>query len=435
MTTPRDTPASRRSRANGDGTVYQRKDSRWEAAGYVLAPGNTRKRVRVYGSTRKEALAKLTEKIAASNRGLPVPSAQGSVAAYLTYWLENVAVHQLRENTQTRYAACVDRYLIPGVGKKKLAKLTAKDVRTWLNQLRATCQCCSRGIDARRDEPRCCAAGQCCHKVLSPLTLTYIHSVLKPALEHAVREEEIPRNVARNVRTGTPRPRRFEPLTTDEARRFLTTAQDHRLHALFELALHTGLRKGELLGLRWEDLDLGSGTAAIRRTLQRTSAGGLTTLPTKTRASERRIALPARCIQSLKRHHEQQQREHEAADTAWQPNGHIFTTTQGRPIDPTNLTRTFNTLLRTACLRRIRFHDLRHSTATLLLEQGVELVVIKELLGHAHIGVTATVYAHVRLRLQRDAIDILGTALGGPETTKTVSSDGDEPPPCTALVR
>ncbi|MFC7938868.1 tyrosine-type recombinase/integrase [Streptomyces sp. NPDC057387] len=435
MTTPRDTPASRRSRANGDGTVYQRKDSRWEAAGYVLAPGNTRKRVRVYGSTRKEALAKLTEKIAASNRGLPVPSAQGSVAAYLTYWLENVAVHQLRENTHTRYAACVDRYLIPGVGKKKLAKLTAKDVRTWLNQLRATCQCCSRGIDARRDEPRCCAAGQCCHKVLSPLTLTYIHSVLKPALEHAVREEEIPRNVARNVRTGTPRPRRFEPLTTDEARRFLTTTQDHRLHALFELALHTGLRKGELLGLRWEDLDLGSGTAAIRRTLQRTSAGGLTTLPTKTRASERRIALPARCIQSLKRHHEQQQREHEAADTAWQPNGHIFTTTQGRPIDPTNLTRTFNTLLRTACLRRIRFHDLRHSTATLLLEQGVELVVIKELLGHAHIGVTATVYAHVRLRLQRDAIDILGTALGGPETTKTVSSDGDEPPPCTALVR
>ncbi|MCK1819355.1 site-specific integrase [Streptomyces sp. XM83C] len=435
MTTPRDTPASRRVRANGDGTVYQRKDGRWEAAGYVLAPGNTRRRVRVYGTTRKEALAKLTEKIANSNRGLPVPSAQGSVGAYPTYWLENVAVHHLRENTHTRYTACVNRYLIPGLGKKKLAKLTAKDVRTWLNQLRTTCQCCARDIDTSRPEPRCCAVGTCCSKRLSPLTLTYIHSVLKSALEHAVREEEIPRNVARNVRTGTPRPRRFEPLTTDEARRFLTTAQDHRLHALFELALHTGLRKGELLGLRWEDLDLGSSTAAIRRTLQRTSAGGLTTLPTKTRASERRIALPARCIQSLKRHHEQQQREHEAADTAWQPNGHIFTTTQGRPIDPTNLTRTFNTLLRTACLHRIRFHDLRHSTATLLLEQGVELVVIKELLGHAHIGVTATVYAHVRLRLQRDAINTLSTALGGPETTKTVSSDGDEPPPCTALGR
>ncbi|MFH8795567.1 tyrosine-type recombinase/integrase [Streptomyces sp. NPDC017941] len=414
MTTPRDTSLSRRARANGDGTVYQRKDNRWEAAGYVLASGNTRKRIRVYGTTRKEALAKLTEKIAASNRGLPVPSAQGSVAAYLTYWLDAVAVHQLRENTHTRYTAVTRLFVIPGLGRKKLAKLTAKDVRTWLNQLRTACQCCVRGLDRARDEPSCCAAGKCCSKRLSPLTLAYVHSVLKSALEHAAREEEIPRNVARNVCTGTPRPRRFEPLTADEARQFLSTTRGHRLHALFELALHTGLRKGELLGLHWEDLDLDAGTAAIRRTLQRTSTGGLTTLPTKTRASERRIALPTRCVQSLKLHHEQQEREREAAGATWQHDAHVFTTVQGRPIDPTNLTRTFTTSLRRAGLRRIRFHDLRHSTATLLLEQGLELVVIKELLGHAHIGVTATVYAHVRLRLQRDAIDSLGRALDHP---------------------
>ncbi|MFG3002158.1 tyrosine-type recombinase/integrase [Streptomyces sp. NPDC048340] len=434
-TTSRDTPASRRTRANGDGTVYQRKDRRWEAAGYVLAPGNTRKRVHVYGSSRTEALAKLTEKIAASNRGVPAVTAQGSLATYLTYWLENVAVHHLRETTHTRYTAVAEQHLIPGLGRKKLAKLTAKDVRTWINDLRTVCQCCSRGTDARRDpnaqasrRPRCCAIGQCCRKRLSPLTLAYIHSVLKSALEHAVREEEIPRNVARNVRTGTPRPRRFNPLTTDEARRFLAAVRGHRHAALFELALRTGLRKGELLGLRWEDLDLDTGTAAIRRTLQRTSAGGLTTLPTKTRASERRIALPARCVQSLKRHHEQQQRESEAAGTTWQHSGHVFTTAQGGSIDPTNLTRAFTTLLRKAGLRRIRFHDLRHSTATLLLEQGIDLVVIKELLGHAHIGVTAGVYAHVRLRLQRHAIDTLGNALGP-------GDDAPDDPPTAAIVR
>jgi integrase len=135
--------------------------------------------------------------------------------------------------------------------------------------------------------------------------------------------------------------------------------------------------------------------------LQRTSAGGLTTLPTKTRASERRIALPTRCVQSLRLHHEQQQRERATAGSTWHHDAHVFTTVQGRAIDPTNLTRAFTTLLRKAGLRRIRFHDLRHSTATLLLEQGVDLVVIKELLGHAHIGVTAGVYVHVRLRLQR----------------------------------
>ncbi len=232
-----------------------------------------------------------------------------------------------------------------------------------------------------------------------------------------------------------PRPRRFEPLTADEARQLLTTAQGHRLHALFELALHTGLCKGELLGLRWEDLDLDTGTAAVRRTLQRTSTGGLTTLPTKTRASERRIALPARCLQSLKHHLEEQQRDRHTAGTEWQHNAHVFTTPQGRPIDPTNLTRAFTTLLRKAGLRRIRFHDLRHSTATLLLEQGVELVVIKELLGHAHIGVTATVYAHVRLRLQRDAIDTLSTALKSLAGHETVRDDGDDPPLCGATVR
>ncbi|MGP3634107.1 tyrosine-type recombinase/integrase [Streptomyces sp. 24-1644] len=435
MTKPRDATPSRRVRANGDGTVYQRKDGRWEAAGYVLAPGNTRKRVRVYGTTRKEALAKLTEKIASSNRGVPVPSAQGSVSAYLTYWLEAVAVHQLRENTHTRYTACVHQHVIPGLGKKKLAKLTAKDVRTWLNQLRTTCQCCARSIDADRDQPRCCAAGTCCSKRLSPLTLAYIHSVLKSALEHAVREEEITRNVARNVRTGTPRPRRFEPLTVDEARQFLTSGRSNRLHALYELALRTGLRKGELLGLHWEDVDLSAGTASIRRTLQRTQTGGLTTLPTKTRASERRIALPNECIHSLKEHREAQEAEREAAAEGWKDNGLVFTTPTGGPIDPANLNRSYRALLDRAGLRRIRFHDLRHSTATLLLEQGVELIVIKELLGHAHIGVTATVYAHVRLRLQRDAIDLLGHTLHNPGETAKQPDVSDDPPSCAPSVR
>jgi integrase len=112
----------------------------------------------------------------------------------------------------------------------------------------------------------------------------------------------------------------------------------------------------------------------------------------------------------------------------------VFTTPQGRAIDPTNLTRTFTTLLHNVGLRRIRFHDLRHSTATLLLEQGVELVVIKELLGHAHIGVTATVYAHVRLRLQRDAIDTLSIALDGSTNEESTRDDGDDPPLCGATV-
>lgn len=165
----------------------------------------------------------------------------------------------------------------------------------------------------------------------------------------------------------------------------------------------------------------------IRRSLRRTSTGGLIHLPTKTRASERRIALPAECLRSLKQHKERQHKERETAGSGWQDGGLVFTTPSGRPLDPANLTRRFRTFLDRPGLRRIRFHDLRHSTATLLLEQGVDLVVIKELLGHAHIGVTAGVYAHVRLRLQRQAIDTLGHALS--------QEDDPDGPPTTVVVR
>ncbi|WP_327301713.1 tyrosine-type recombinase/integrase [Streptomyces goshikiensis] len=418
-------PKRKKARANGEGTIYQRKDGRWEAAGYVLAANGTRRRVRVYGSTRREAADKLAERIADSNRGFPVATADSTVGEYLTYWLGSVAVHRLRENTHTRYSACVRLHLIPGLGTKKIARLTTKDVRTFLDRLRTTCQCCTQSLDTERKQ--CCAIGECCQKRLSPSTVTYLHSVLKSALEHAVREDELPRNVARNVKAATPRPRRFRPLTAGEARQFLAAARADRLHALYELALRTGLRKGELLGLHWEDLDLNGGAASIRRSLQRTRTGGLTHLPTKTRASERRIALPAECLRSLREHKDRQEEESETAGPVWSDSGLVFTTPTGRPLDPANLTRRFRSFLDRAGLRRIRFHDLRHSTATLLLEQGVDLVVIKELLGHAHIGVTAGVYAHVRLQLQRQAIDTLGHALG--------QDDDPDDPRIAAVVR
>lgn len=165
-------------------------------------------------TTRREAADKLAEKTADSNRGLPVATADSTVGDYLTYWLGSVAVHRLRENTLTRYAACVRLHLIPGLGlgTKKVARLTAKDVRTFLDRLRTTGQCCTQGLDTERK--KCCAVGQCCQKQLSALTVTYVHSVLKSALEHAVREDELPRNVARPHRRHH---RRLRPRTTSTA--------------------------------------------------------------------------------------------------------------------------------------------------------------------------------------------------------------------------
>ncbi|MFE9559291.1 tyrosine-type recombinase/integrase [Streptomyces sp. NPDC006703] len=166
--------------------------------------------------------------------------------------------------------------------------------------------------------------------------------------------------------------------------------------------------------------------------LERTRRRGLATLPAKTISSERRIALPVSCVTSLRAHRARQAQEKETAGPDWQGSSYVFLRPDGHPIEPATLTRHFNALLRDAPPPPIGFHDIRHSTATLLLEQGVNLVVINEFLGHAHIGVTATVYAHVRL--QRQAIDLPGHTIGNLAPQPSPEPD-DGPPRCAAPVR
>ncbi|MFJ6836843.1 tyrosine-type recombinase/integrase [Streptomyces sp. NPDC091209] len=376
---------------------------------------------------------RLIEKIAASNKGIPVASdATTTVGDYLTAWMETVAVHNLRETTYATYDRYVRTFIIPGIGSKRLAALTPKDVRLWLHQVRTACQCCAEGWDAARDpaakrqtsRPRCCAIGRCCDKRVSPGTLQYLRSVLSSALAHAVREDELPRNVASSIRLGDTRPKAFEPLTGAEARRLLTAARGSRLGALIELTLRTVLRKGDVLGLRWSDLDLTQGVMSIRQTLQRSPAGGLAFYGTKTDSSERRIVLPRECVNSLLAHRERQMTEREEVESAggvWPDQDLVFTSPSGKPVEGSTLTRQFGKLCYQAQIRRIRFHDLRHTCATLLLEQGVDLVTIKDLLGHSQIHITADVYAHVRPRLQRNAIEAMGNALN--------EEEDDDPPP------
>ena len=382
-----------------------------------MAPANA------YASTPPpgdEANKLLTKALADHHAGLPVADdAEQTVETFLNYRLDNVAVHNVRETTFANYKRSVRQQILPFLGREKLARLTPKDVRTWITALRKTCQCCTLGKDAARTPsrrnktrvPRCCAIGNCCRQVLAPRTLQYAHSLLASALAHAVREDHLPRNVAKLVTVSPGRGVRFEPLTLEEARALMTAARQHRVHALFELALRTGLRRGELLELKWSDIDLNIATLDVRRTLQRAPETGLTLLPPKTKTSERRIALPDECVQALKAHRERQAVDRRTAGASWREQGLVFPSSVGTPIDPVKLRRHLGTLCDSIGARRIRFHDLRHSCATLLLEQGVELVTIKELLGHAHIGVTADIYAHVRLRLQHDAVNRLSDAL------------------------
>src|SRR4051794_2929626 len=233
-------------RANGEGTIYQRRDGRWEGAAYVLMPNGGYARRRVYGRTRAEVAGKLTELVHQSQRGVPAPTVGLTVAAFLTEWLAQVATNKVRPATLRGYEAVIRVHLIPGLGRKKLHRLSPSDVRRFLAERRS--------------------AG------LSATTVKQLHAVLRSALSHAVREDLIPRNVARLVMVPTPGSAELRPLDVDEARRLLDAARGDRLFALWAVALALGLRRGEALGLRWCDLDLAAGLLQVRQTLQR--AGG-----------------------------------------------------------------------------------------------------------------------------------------------------------------
>ncbi|GAA1778077.1 tyrosine-type recombinase/integrase [Luedemannella helvata] len=427
--------------ANGQGTIYQRADGRWCGSAYVTTTDGTSRRVHVYGESHREASDKLATKIADSVRGTAVVAKDptATVGDYLTSWITTVAKPRLRPTTHRTYTEMITRFLLPGLGTRRLGSLTVTDVREFLTRLAAACQCCAQGFDARRDpthrdpqrRPRCCAVGRCCNKTVSQATVRYVRAILSTALGDGVREDLLGRNVAAAVRLPTARTN-FHPFTVGEARKYLFAAAYHRHGPLFELALRCGLRQGELLGLQWDDIDLDAGHLSVRRTLARLT-GGPVFQEVKTHRSARRISIPRECISSLKRYRRRQDIDRREAGDQWRDLGLVFANPTGGPLDAAYVHRNHHALCDVADIRKIRFHDLRHSCATLLLEQGVDLVVVKDLLGHAQIHTTADIYAHVRIRLQRQAIETLGHALNPDPTATTGPDDAGEPddPPLT----
>jgi integrase len=398
---------------NGEGTIYRRKDGRYEGAGYVLMPDGTYKRRRVYGHTWEEARKKLTELLSKSDQGIPAADTTESLSTYLPYWLEHVVSHKVRPSTVYSYSKCVNAYIVPRLGKKKLARLSAKDVRLFLDWARQACQCCAQGRDAARPTGarRCCAATpkRCCERRLSPRMVQYLHAVLRNALQHAVREELVQRNVAKLVQVQTPRYRVGRGLSVAEGKKLLDDVRDDRLSAAYVLALYLGLRRGELLGLHWSDVDLDGGSLEIRTALQRVN-GELTLTAPKTRRSERPVPLPVVCVDALRRHFERQAEEREAAGEQWQETGLVFTTRRGTPIEPRNLNRHFYPIRERLGLD-IRFHDLRHTCVTLLLGLGIPPHIVRDIVGHSALDVTMNIYAHADMTEKRAALDKLGDLL------------------------
>lgn len=400
--------------ANGEGTIYQRKDGRWEGTASVLTSDGAFRRRSVYGKTHADAHEKLTKLKANSQSGLPLATSKMTLSEFLAYWLTDIAQPKVRKTTYVNYASLVRNYITPEFGRKKISRLTARDIRAFLTKTAATCQCCAQGKDIARPEHkrRCCALKECCKKLPSDRTVRFLLVILRAALQHAVREDELPRNVARNVELSMGTKREIEPLTTAEGRQLLSAARENRLWAAYELAVRIGLRRGELLGLRWSDVDLYEGVLTVRQALQRVG-GELLLVPPKTQRSARRVALPSECVTALRAQRAQQIADRKTAGDAWKGTAHglVFTTRNGTPIEPRNLNRSFEILSVRAKIRKVRFHDLRHTCASLLHEQGADARMIMEVLGHSSIRVTMDVYTFVRLDSQRSAFDRVGDAL------------------------
>jgi integrase len=407
------TRRARRRRANGEGSIWLRKDGRYGYAAYVLTTAGTIKRIQGYARSHDDARKLLTDLIAKADQGIPVASESWTVAVYLTYWLRLIVREDRRPKTYQGYEGVVRLHLIPGIGKKRLAKLTAQDVRAFITRTRQECQCCKHGWDAQRDNPRCCArqAGQCCQSRLSVRMVQSIHAVLRNALESAVREEIIPRNVAKLVQVPAPRYKINRGLTTQQARATLKAATEHRLAALYVLALFLGLRRGELVGLRREDVDLDRATLEVVQTLQRVG-GSLRLVPPKTEDSRRTVPLPPICVEALREHRKRQFADRAEAWPDWEDDGLVFPSRRGTPMEPDNLRRSWYAIRKAAGLGQTRFHDLRHTCVTLLLDLGVPPHVVRDIVGHSDIEVTMTIYAHVSLEEKRNALRKLGDALG-----------------------
>ncbi len=368
-------------RANGEGSIHRRADGRWCAS---ISIGRGRRK-HFLAKTREQVSRKLTAALKTRDDGLPVIVERQTVGQFMQSWLKAVRP-SLRERTWVRYEQYVRLHIAPALGKLTLARLTPQHLQR---------------LYAERLE-----AG------LSATTVHHLHAVLHKALDQAVKWNLVARNVADLV--DPPRMPRHDisTLSPEQARLLLEAAVGDRLHALYVLALTTGMREGEILGLRWRDVDVERGAVEVRGSLQRLPSGLVIAAPKTNRS--RRVGLTDAATTALRQHRARQAEERLRLGGTWQNAlDLVFVDAAGMPIDATKFLRnSFAPLLRKAGLPPMRFHDLRHTAATLLLGKGVHPKIVAEMLGHSQIGITLDLYSHVTPTMQREATQAMEAIVG-----------------------
>lgn len=385
------------NRRNGEGSIYQRKDSRWCAEVYVLTSSGSRKRKQMYGKTCAEVTAKL-ELIREKNRHhLPVADKRMRLGEYLDYWLEHVIYGKKAPKKCEQYEGSVRLYIKPPLGMVYLDELTVKRVQLVVNDIAET-------KSIRRAE--------------------IARKVLGAALTNAMREEILMRNVAWLVNAPYYEPKPIYPWTPSEVTRFLRGTRSHRYYPAFLVMTHFGLRLGELLGLRWEDIDFENDVIHLRQQVQRTTRA-LIIRTLKTKNSVRDLPLLPNVKEVLQAH----KLAMEAVQQVGLGKDLVFVTTVGTAIEPRNFGRSFNELCNALDLPIIKLHHIRHTTATMLKNLGVPARDVQLILGHATAWTTTQIYQHDDVETRRGHIEWLSDLLmpkQGEDDKEDEKDQGDE---------
>ena len=360
-------------RGHGEGTITQRKDGRWQAQ-ISLGDG---KRKTLYGKTKKEVQEKLRLAINEQKQGVLATGPRQTLATYLPYWLENICKPLVRKVTHKQYRSALNAHLLPVLGKLTLQNLKPEHIQ-------------SLYADMLEDG-------------LAASTIGAIHAVLHKALEDAVKWNFVSRNVSSIVSLPRIERREMHVLIPEQAHKLLETAKGSRIEVLLLLAITTGARRGEMLALRWKDVDLDSGVMNIRRTVSFVPGYGYVENEPKTKAGRRRVMLTDVAITALREQKIRQELDKAKAGKEWKERDIVFHNIYGSFLNPAAVLVWYHSLLEKAGLPDMRFHDLRHSAATILLVMGVHPKVVQELLGHSTIAMTMDVYSHLLPSMHQDA--------------------------------
>jgi integrase len=366
-----------KKRGNNEGSIYRRKNGSWRAM--VTLQG---RRLTHTARTKSQCQEWLRQTLEEVENGLTYDSTLVTLACFMDDWLVSVEP-SLRSNTSTQYRQIVRMHILPLLGECRLRELKPEHIQQLYNCM------VRRGLGLR--------------------TVQLTHAVIHRALGHAVRLGLISRNP--DDATTPPRPKHKEMRFLDEnqVQRFLITAkaQNDRLNALYYLAIATGMRQGEILGLKWADLDWEQNALQVQRQLTKKWDGRFEFTAPKTKSGKRRIDLGDATLNTLREHHQEQFNMMAVAGKQWQEQDLVFPSTIGTPMNRSNLNKRFKQLLKDAGLSEIRFHDLRHTAASLMLNNGIPVIVVSRRLGHAQPSITLDVYGHLIPGKQQEAASLM----------------------------